>query len=500
MNNRLHLSLIMLNKLVDWFIPAELAADRESRKQARMFLISHLFGPFIGNVVPAALYLLDPTPGYPVVVLAASITAFWAFPFILRAVGQYNLLVLLSVENLIFCILWSCYFYGGVSSPTLPWVLTIPLLAFFYLGPTPSLRLIVLALFAGNFATFAGLELLADPPVNDMPTASLQGLGIVSTVAASLYVTMMAFYYAKILASGAELENEMKRHLATATELRRAAAESERAGAAKAEFLAKMSHELRTPLNAVIGYSQMLLEDAAAEGDTQSAADLEKIHAAGHHLLRLVNEVLDLSKIEAGKMELFAEDVDISALIRDVVESFRTSAQGTGNKLSLRMDEQLGAIRCDAKKVQQAISQLLDNAVKFTENGLVTVSVARTLGPGGEQIVIAVRDTGIGIAQDAIPNLFEKFSGGDDTTSSKYGGTGLGLALSLKLCRLMGGDISVDSELGVGSCFTMNLPTTPATRPAIVEAAEQGVQALVALAQQHNAAASAPNRPLTDAA
>jgi signal transduction histidine kinase len=499
MNTRLQLSLIMLNRLVDWFIPAELAADREARKQARMFLISHLFGPFMGNTVPGALYLLDPTPGYPVAVLAASITAFWAFPFVLRTVGRYNLLVLLSVENLIFCILWSCYFYGGVGSPTLPWVLTIPLLAFFYLGPNPSLRLIVLALFAANFAAFAALDILGDPPANDMAQASVQGLGIVSTVAASLYVTMMAFYYAKILASGAELENEMKRHLATATELRRAAADAERAGAAKAEFLAKMSHELRTPLNAVIGYSQMLLEDADAEGDKQSAADLEKIHAAGHHLLRLVNEVLDLSKIEAGKMELFAEDIDIGALISDVVESFRTAARGSGNELSLIMDAPLGRIRCDAKKVQQALAQIVDNAVKFTENGRVTVTAARASGLHGEQIAIAVRDTGIGIAQSAIPNLFEKFTGGDDTTSSKYGGTGLGLALSLKLCRLMGGDIAVESQVGAGSCFTMTLPTVLEGHAPVVDAAEEGVQALVALAQQ-NLGASTPSTPLTDAA
>jgi signal transduction histidine kinase len=357
----------------------------------------------------------------------------------------------------------------------------------------------VLALFAANFAVFAALEILFDPPMNDMPSASVQGLGIVSTVAASLYVTMMAFYYAKILASGAELENEMKRHLATATELRRAAAESERAGAAKAEFLAKMSHELRTPLNAVIGYSQMLLEDADAEGDKQSAADLEKIHAAGHHLLRLVNEVLDLSKIEAGKMELFAEDVEIGSLICDVVDSFRTAAQANGNELSLTLEGKLGSVRCDAKKVQQAIAQIVDNAVKFTENGRVTVTVARTSGERGEQIVIAVRDTGIGIAQSAIPNLFEKFSGGDDTTSTKYGGTGLGLALSLKLCRLMGGDIAVASEVGAGSCFTITLPTLLATSLPVVEAAEEGVQALVALAQQ-NPGAPTPNVPLTDAA
>jgi signal transduction histidine kinase len=163
------------------------------------------------------------------------------------------------------------------------------------------------------------------------------------------------------------------------------------------------------------------------------------------------------------------------------------------------MDGQLGRISCDVKKVQQAISQVVDNAVKFTEGGRITVSVGRTSGPHGERIVIAVRDTGIGIAQSTIPNLFEKFSGGDDTTSTKYGGTGLGLALSLKLCRLMGGDITVESTVGAGSCFTIILPTSLVSQPPLVEAAEEGVQALVALAQQ-NVSASVPNRPLTDAA
>jgi signal transduction histidine kinase len=458
MSTRLHVSMALLNRLVDWFIPAELASDRETHKQARMFLISHLFGPFMGNVVPAALYVLDPDPGYDVAVLAASITAFWAFPFILRAVGRYNLLVLLSVQNLIFCILWSCYFYGGVSSPTLPWVLTIPLLAFFYLGSSSSLRLAVLALFAANLAGFSALYLLGHSPEKDMSAPSLQGFGIVSTIAASLYVTMMAFYYAKILASGVELEGEMKRHLATAAELRRATAEAERASAAKAEFLAKMSHELRTPLNAVIGYSQLLLEDAADEQDEATAADLEKIHSAGHHLLRLINEVLDLSKIEAGKMELFVEPVHATMLIQEIVENCRPLAVNNGNELSLQLVNQLGIITSDAQKVKQALAQILDNAAKFTEKGRITVTAERVTAPLGDEIVVAVQDTGIGMAKDVVPTLFEKFTVADDSTSSKYGGTGLGLALSQRLCHLMGGDISVKSQLGRGSCFTIRLP------------------------------------------
>ena len=174
----------------------------------------------------------------------------------------YNPLALVSIENLIFCILWSCYFYGGVTSPTLAWVLVIPLLAFFYLGSSSKLRLIVEAMFVVNMAIFGLFYFFGFHVNNSLPVAAMQGLGLVSTTAAALYVAMMALYYAKIQASHSELESEMRQHVATATALRAATEEAERAGAAKAEFLAKMSHELRTPLNAVIGYSQILLEDA----------------------------------------------------------------------------------------------------------------------------------------------------------------------------------------------------------------------------------------------
>src|ERR1700721_919869 len=174
-----------LDRLVNYFIPPEIAADRDARNRAHVFLISHILGPFIGNVVPITLYFLDPEPGYEVAVLAASITAFWVFPFVLRAGAPYNPLALVSIQNLIFCILWSCYFYGGVTSPPLPWVLVIPLLAFFYLGSSKSLRLIVMAMFAANLAIFSCLYLSGYPIKSDLPVGAMQGLGLVSTVAAS---------------------------------------------------------------------------------------------------------------------------------------------------------------------------------------------------------------------------------------------------------------------------------------------------------------------------
>src|SRR3981081_2212716 len=176
-----------------------------------------------------------------------------------------------------------------------------------------------MTMFAANLAIFSSFYLLGYPIKNDLPVAAMQGLGLVSTVAASLYVAMMALYYAKIQGAQTELESEMRQHMATASALRLATEEAERAGAAKAEFLAKMSHELRTPLNAVIGYSQILIEDAQDEGDAESVADLAKILSAGEHLLKLVNEVLDLSKIEAGKMELDLQICDLTGLLNEII-------------------------------------------------------------------------------------------------------------------------------------------------------------------------------------
>ena len=450
--------LANLDRLVNYFIPPKIAADRDARNRAHVFLVSHILGPFIGNVVPLALYVLDPAPGYEVATLAISITTFWIFPFVLRAGVPYNPLALVSIQNLTFCILWSCYFYGGVTSPTLPWVLVIPLLAFFYLGSSRSLRLIVMAMFAVNLAAFCGVYLLGYPIKSDLPVAAMQGLGLVSTIAASLYVAMMALYYAKIQASQTELEGEMRQHMATAVALRQATEEAERAGTAKAEFLAKMSHELRTPLNAVIGYSQILLEDAEDEGDSESIADLNKIHTAGQHLLKLVNEVLDLSKIEAGKMELHMEQTDLAQLFRDIVDVVRPAARNNGNEISCTIAPDIGIAFCDAGKFRNMAGQLLDNAVKFTRDGKVEFLAQRQLDGTTDDLVIHIVDTGIGIASDQIANLFEKFTVADDSSTSKYGGTGLGLALSQKLCKLMGGEIFVVSEVGKGSRFTIRMP------------------------------------------
>jgi signal transduction histidine kinase len=365
-------------------------------------------------------------------------------------------MVMLSVQNLIFCILWSCYFYGGVHSPTLPWVLTIPLLAFFYIGPASPLRFPLLALFVVNVAVFGFLYSYPQDSPKALPAEALQGLGLVSTFATAVYVAMMAIYFSKILASGAELESEMKQHLATAAELRRATSEAERASAAKTEFLARMSHELRTPLHSVIGYSELMLDTMRDEDHV--AQDLKKIHSAGLHLLKLIEEILDLSKIEAGKMDLFVESIDLRAIIETVAADCQALIDKNQNALMIECSASIGEIKCDADKLRKALSQLVDNAAKFTASGLIVVSASRERSPDKDELILKISDTGCGISADKIPTLFDTFTAAGDMSASKYGSTGLGLALTQKFCWIMGGEISVSSKPALGTTFTVRLP------------------------------------------
>jgi GAF domain-containing protein/CheY-like chemotaxis protein len=234
----------------------------------------------------------------------------------------------------------------------------------------------------------------------------------------------------------------------------------------KSEFLANMSHELRTPLNAIIGYSEMLQEDAVDSGAEQLTDDLKKINAAGKHLLELINAVLDLSKIEAGKMELYLESFDVAGLVRDIAAVIQPLAAKNANRLEVHCGAETGAMRADLTKVRQALFNLLSNACKFTDHGTVSLTVSREAVDDRDWIVFGVSDTGIGMTAEQIGRLFEAFSQADAATTRKYGGTGLGLALSRRLCRMMGGDVTVESEAGRGSTFTVRLPAEVAESPA----------------------------------
>ena len=243
-------------------------------------------------------------------------------------------------------------------------------------------------------------------------------------------------------------------------ELERARKIAEAASQTKSAFLANMSHELRTPLNAVIGYSEMLTEVAEEEGDEGYLPDLTRIHDAGTHLLRLINDVLDLSKIEAGKVELETRKFVVEEMLDDALSTVRPLMENNGNTLDVRCPEHIGAMHSDETRVLQVVCNLLGNAAKFTSNGKVTLSVDREVVNGIDWFVFRVADTGIGLTPKQISELFQDFTQADTSTTRKFGGTGLGLSISRRLCRMMDGDIEVESELGKGSTFVIRLPAS----------------------------------------
>ena len=239
---------------------------------------------------------------------------------------------------------------------------------------------------------------------------------------------------------------------------------AEQANRTKSAFLANMSHELRTPLNAIIGYSEMLQEEAEDSGNTDAVPDLRKIHGAGKHLLALINDILDLSKIEAGKMELFLETFEVRHLVDEVRSTIHPLIEKNGNVLELDCPADVDGMHADVTRVRQILFNLLSNASKFTAGGTVRLQVRREEADDGDTVVFRVTDTGIGMTEEQLGKLFQAFSQADASTSRKYGGTGLGLVICRRFAQMMGGDVSVESTPGEGSVFTVRLPAR-VTRP-----------------------------------
>ncbi len=443
-------------RLIEYFVPDSVRSDREAANQARMFLISHTMGPILGNSVVLALMFVDPTPSFDILILSLSVTGFWVFPFLLRRGVDYDKLVITSVMNLNFCIFWSCYFNGGVLSPTLPWVLIIPILSFFYIGGITHLQGKLMAIFAASFALFLGAYYGFNPAPNDVPEVAMVSLGVVSTTAALCYVATMAIYYARIFDAGVELESDVRRRRQAADELRHAILAADEAGLLKAEYLARMSHELRTPLNAVIGYSQILKEEAVDSNNQHMKEDVERIDAAGKYLLRLINVILDLSKIEAGRMQFKVESTDLREIVEDAFAATRPAMLEAGNSVELQLQTSLAAVESDKLRLQQILTAILENPPIHAVGSHVVVTCAQSTTMEG--YMISISDNGPGIAPERLKTIFETLTEERDASVSKYGGTGLSLSVMHKLANAIGCQLSAENLPEGGALLTLSVP------------------------------------------
>jgi signal transduction histidine kinase len=450
-----------INNFLDYFIPADIRVRPDSHRRARMFMVSHVFGPFLGNVIPLYLYVVGQQIDYRFVVFAASITAFWIYPFVLKWTRAYDVIAFVSVQNLLFCILWACYSYGGIYSPFLPWLLITPILAFFYLPSTGQIRDALLFIIAANVSVFAYLVVSGFPfPQVDLHV--FQIIGMISTISASAYVAMMSLYFARVLRDQQNFEREVGDLVATSENLQTLTLAAEQASAAKADFVASMSHELRTPLNAVIGYSQLLLDDAYEEGDQSTVRDLESIRGAGTHLLKLVNDILDFSKIEAGKHEVLPTMDNFGQRLAEIQRTAETALAERGYGLTCDFARAAVPVDTDWSALEKAVKNILLGAACSASGGRLKLeaSVSET-----SECSIVITDPEGAKDGRSGQSLFDIFTDDRDATPTKYGGAGIGLALGLRFMRLIGGDVQVEQAADGARAFVMTFPAQLESHP-----------------------------------
>ncbi len=453
------------NRLIDSFIPGAAEREKSDLTLCRNFVFTHLCGPLLGQAVVLFLFFADERRDYAFWAIECCISSFWLLPFWLKMLGDLRTPAFVSCQLLIFVSLFGSFFYGGVSSPFLPWLLVALLLGFFYLSERP---LLVIGGLLVQFAGFLMTYFLVGGFPERMPVEQLGNVSLISVLGAFVYMSWMSVYYAAVILQKSALEREAERERATSARLHAAMEEAERANRTKSIFLAKMSHELRTPLNAVIGYSEMLLDELAEKETNEEALnDLQRINVAGRHLLSLVTDVLDVSRIESETVEVNSAAFCVNDMLRDVVGTAEQLMKAHHNTLVVDLAGELGSATTDHRKLRQCLLNLISNAAKFTEKGRVTLRAARREEGGQDMLVFEVEDTGIGISDENLGKLFHAFAQADSSISRNFGGTGLGLTLTKQFCVALGGDVAIRSVEGKGSSFTIHVPAifTPRAAP-----------------------------------
>jgi signal transduction histidine kinase len=443
------------DRLFALFIPASVATRPDLLPRVRMFLLSHLFGPFIGLAVAGYLLAVQADIDLPVMTIAGSVIAFWAYPLALRAGARFTLLAFVSLQHLTFIILFASYHYGGVTSPFFFWLLVVPLFGFFYLGDVPRLRVAIIAALALGIASyFAAERLLGIPAPGTLPQRDT--ITLVSVLGAGIYVFIMALSHARLLTQQTALQRESEAQREIAEQLLFAKEAAEAASRAKSEFLATTSHELKTPLNAIIGYSQLIRRQPYGPIGEKYGDYVKDIEVSGKHLLEIINDILDVARAESGRFDLNEEAVDLRKVIAASLRLVHIRAAKAGLSISVHVPADLPHLKADRARLKQMLLNLLGNAIKFTPAG-GTIVLSATLDNAGA-LLIAVGDTGIGIAEQDIGKVLQPFYQVDNSLARRNEGVGLGLPLVSNVMGRHDGQLQLTSEVGKGTTATLQFP------------------------------------------
>jgi signal transduction histidine kinase len=457
-----------LSNFLDYFIPPEIQVNPEAHRRARMFMLSHVFGPILGNSLPLYLVVMGISRDYRAAVFFFSILAFWIYPFVLRRTARYQLLAFLSVQNLIFCALWACYAYGGINSPFMTWILIFPLLAFLYLPPTGWVRNVLLVQIFGSVGIFLTLVVNGHEfPAIDV--RELQVIGMISMAAVATYFAMMSLYFAKMFHEQRQFMRELNGLVLTSDNVRNLITAANQASAAKADFVASMSHELRTPLNAIIGYSQLLIEEATDEDDEESVTDLGHVHKAGSDLLRLIDDILDYSRIEAGKMPVNGSFDSISGRLDRWRARYFTRMALRGQAITLDRSAAFDDVfNTDWDALGSALDHVIAGIEVQKRDARLVLSADRLVDGG---VIISVAESDPDQASISAIMINETFDHGDDASPTKYGGTGIEIALAHKFTQLLGGSIFSGRMADGRPALKLMIPDLAQMAPALREAA-----------------------------